>query len=107
MKLAQSRYTPVLFAFPPEEGREEGWGRFERLHPRGGRLLTRFRLEPADRVFLSFAAAGERFEAVAAKVERSEIDEDGYRVADVRLADETAAHRLGAALRGLVARGAR
>ncbi|MCX5788783.1 MAG: hypothetical protein NTX64_09815 [Elusimicrobia bacterium] len=106
MKATAPRTTPVRFTFEAEEGREDGWGRFERLHPLGGRVLTRFRLEPGDRLLLTFDAAGESFEDVPAKVELSRLDEDGYRVAEVRLADEVEAHRLGAALRGLVIRAA-
>ena len=104
MRLALPRCTPVRFGFDDHDGREEGWGRFERLHPMGGRLITRFRVEPADRLFLTFDAAGESFEGVPARVERADVDEDGYRMVEVRLADEVEARRLGAALRGLAMR---
>lgn len=104
MRVVSARHVPVRFAFEAAESREEGWGRLERLHPLGGRVITRFRLEEGDRVFLAFEAAGESFSGAPAKVERSSRDEDGYYLADVRLQDEVEARRLGAALRGLVAR---
>lgn len=104
MRVQGAKTVPVSFAFEAAEGREDGWGRVLRLHPRGGRLSTRFRLEPGDRIRLNFEAAGEAFDGVWAKVERAERDEDGYVAADLRLEDEVHVHRLGAALRGLVTR---
>ncbi|MBI5202125.1 MAG: hypothetical protein HY925_11105 [Elusimicrobia bacterium] len=104
MKVRVPREVPVMFAFDAAESRADGWGRWTRLHPRGGRVSTRFRLEPGDRVFVSFEAAGEAFDEVLAKVERAGRDADGYFEADVRLEDEVNVHRLGAALRGLVTR---
>ena len=104
MRVESPKTTPVRFAFEAAECREEGWGRLVRLHPRGGRVSTSFRLEPGDRLFLSFEAVGEVFDEVPAKVERTERDADGYVSADVRLQDEVHVHRLGAALRGLVTR---
>lgn len=98
------RRVPVRFAFEAAEGREEGWGRFERVHPLGGRFVTRFLVEEGDRLFLGFEAAGESFEGVPAKAEGVQRDEDGYFIVDVRLQDEVEAARLGAALRGLTAR---
>lgn len=107
MRVQSGKTVPASFAFEAAEGREDGWGRLVRLHPRGGRLCTRFRLEPGDRVRLAFEAAGAGFEGVWAKVERAERDEDGYITADLRLEDEVHVHRLGAALRGLVTRAGR
>lgn len=104
MRVQHPLAVPVKFVFEAAESREDGWGRLLRLHPRGGRVSTRFRLEPGDRVFLSFEAAGEAFDEVRSKVERAERDEDGYFSADIRLQDEVHVRRLGAALRGLVTR---
>lgn len=104
MRVVSPKLVPARFAFEAAESRQDGWGRFERLHPMGGKLLSRFRLEEGDRLFVSFEVAGEGFEDVPAKVERSAQDEDGYFLADLRLQDEVEARRLGAALRGIVAK---
>lgn len=98
------KLTPVRWAFEAAESREEGWGRFERIHACGGRILTRFRLGEGDRIFLTFEAAGATFKGVPARVERSFTDDDDYSVADVRLADEVELRRLAAALGALAAR---
>lgn len=104
MKASGPKHVPVRFAFEAAEARAEGWGRFDRVHPLGGRIVTASRLEEGDRLFVTFEAAGEAFAEIRAKVERSTVDEDGYFLAELLLQDEVAARRLGAALRGLVLR---
>lgn len=104
MRVTTNKSIPARYAFEAAEGREEGWGRIERLTPLGARLVTRFRLEEADRVTVAFEAAGEAFERLPARVERAAVDEDGYTVAELRFGDEVESRRLGSALRGFVVR---
>ncbi|MBI4425239.1 MAG: hypothetical protein HY554_16030 [Elusimicrobia bacterium] len=103
MRLHGPRYVPARYWFEAAESRLDGWGRFERLHALGGRLVTRFRLEAGDRVFLAFELRGETFSGLPARVERAQRDLDGYFLADLRLLDEVEARRLGRLIRGLAA----
>lgn len=82
----------------------DGWGRLAELDARGAVLSTQWRLAVGDGLELTFEAAGERFEAFAARVERCEKDEDGHLLAELRWTDEVHRRRLARALADLLSR---
>ncbi len=99
-----SKTLPVRFDFPPQEDRQEGWGRFLELGAGGARLLSRFRLGDGDSLRLDFELSGETFNGLAAQVRRAWKDEDGYFVAELRFKDEVGKKRLERVLREFLAR---
>lgn len=88
------RLIPALVAFPETAARSDAWGRLLELSPVSARLLTRAVLTRRDRIFLSFDAADEHFEALPAQVSFVEADADGYYAARLDFMDEPAKRRL-------------
>ena len=95
---------PVLLRFSPAAARQDGWGRLVSLTSGGAELSTAVRLVVGETLFLSFELAGDRFEAVLARVAHAEDDADGHRLAELRFTDEAERRRLAKALTDLLAR---
>ena len=97
-----SVYTPVLFRFPGEIAREDGWGRF--LDLAASTLCTQTPLKEREKLRLGFEVNGERFSDLRASVESVDRDEDGFCCADLRFEDEVEKRRLARVLADLLAR---
>ena len=99
-----SLYTPVLFRFPGEVAREDGWGRFLELAASAAKLCTQTPLKEGEKLRLGFEVNGERFPVLRAMVEYVDRDEDGFCRADLRFEDEVDKRRLARVLADLLAR---
>ena len=97
-------FLPVLFRFPSESAREDGWGRFLELAASAAKFSTQVPLHPQERILLSFEVYGERFSDLRAQVEHSETDEDGFCRVELRFQDEVEKRRLARTLADLLAR---
>ena len=97
-------YTPVLFRFPGEVAREDGWGRFLELAASTAKLCTQTPLRAGEKLRLGFEVNGERFHDLRAQVEYADRDEDGFCCADLRFEDEVEKRRLARTMADLLAR---
>jgi len=97
-------FIPVLLRFPPQAARQESWGRLLELTSGGAELVTAVRLLRGEGVFLSFELGGERFDDVRARVEHAETDQDGHRLAVLRLTDAVQRRRLAKVLLDVISR---
>lgn len=103
MRVEGARFLPVVIAFPEEEGREECWGRVLSVQAASARLLSRFRLQRGEPLFLSFDAAGEVFDRLPAVIMSVRRDADGWFVAEARFPRAEDRVRLGRLLARVLA----
>ncbi len=97
------RRLPALLSFSGDEGRLDGWGWLLELSASGARVSTRSPLRPGQRVWLSFEAAGGRWDGAPAEVRGVEEDGQGFRLAEARFVDPVLRKRLAVAILELLA----
>lgn len=95
---------PVRLAFDAEDGREDFWGRLERLSAARAVLSTQCELRRGQSLRLWFEVNGERFDEARARVTHVEIDDDGYSGAELEFEDPVDRRRLAKALADLLSR---
>ena len=104
MKVQSSTHLPVVVTFPPSDARQESWGRLVRLSAVDAKLSTLCDLRSGQRLRLTFEVNGEPFLALRCKVSHSEIDDDGYCLAELDFEDQLDRRRLAKALGDLLSR---
>lgn len=98
------RLIPAEIRFEGAASRQDSWGRFLELSATTARFCSQAPLRPRDMVWLSFELAGEPCDALRARVDRAEKDEDGYWLAELTWDDELQKRRLARLLIDTVSR---
>lgn len=92
------RRIPVLIGFTGASAKHEAWGHLSGLAATAARISLLTPLAKDEELFLSFELAGESFSAMTARADWTEIDADGYILAEVSFTDKAAQRRLAKAL---------
>ena len=98
------RLIPAEVRFEGASARQDAWGRLLDLSATTARFCSQAFLRPRDLVWLSFELAGEPCDALRARVDRADRDEDGYWVVELSWDDDLQKRRLARLLLDTVSR---
>lgn len=88
------RRIPVLIGFAGASAKRETWGHLSGLAATAARVSLLTPVAKDEELYMSFELGGESFPVMTARADWTEIDADGYTLAEVSFTDKVAQRRL-------------